>query len=67
MIVRMVILAFGDLLEGFDLRTSWVVFHNSESKITCASLCRTTLKEPPRPRQMKLEEIDSNYEPMDDK
>ena len=68
MIVRIVISVFGDLKENLDRWIGWVVYHITESKISSSFLfSELTWKEPPRARQMTMEEIDSDYDPMDDK
>ena len=67
-IFRIKILVLGDLLEKLDQWSGSVVYHITESKYEPMLLFPgLTREEPPRPKQMTLEEIDSDYDPMDDK
>ena len=68
MIVGMVILVFRDLIEKSDHGSGWLVYHTSESKINYSSISMNNQrKEPPIPRKNAMKEIDSAFDPMDDK
>ena len=55
----------GDLIELFDQRAGeqYTLFLNPNSALP--SSLRPTQKEPSRPRLMMIEEIDSDYNPID--
>ena len=67
--VQMVILAYAGLTEHLNQRNAWVVCHICEPTITYTLITGPTLKESPRPkpRLMTMEEVDSNYNPNEDK
>ena len=63
----MVILVYAGLIEYLDYRNGWLVCHISEYKIPFNIFARPTRKEPPKPKLMKMEEIDSDYNPNKNK
>ena len=58
-----IILVYADLTEYLNHRNGWVVFHISKFKITIDIFPGPTWKEPPKPKLMTIEEIDSDYDP----
>ena len=62
-------LAFSGLTEHLNHRNGWVVFHISEPNITYNLLAGPNLKElmRPKPRLTMMEEINSDYDPMEEK
>ena len=66
-VVGMVILVYASLTEYFNHRNGWVVCHISEPRKTSNIFAGLTRKEPSKPRLMTMEEIDSVYDPNEDK
>ena len=65
--VGLVILVYVGLTEFLNYRNVWVVCHISETRITFKVFAGPTRKEPPKPRLMTMEEVDSDYDPNEDK
>ena len=61
-----VILADADPTEPLNHRNVWVVYHISKPKITVFTLTGPTRKEPPKPRTMTIEKIESDQDPNED-
>ena len=61
-----VISAYAIQSEFLNYRNGWVVCHIPEFTITCNVLTGLILKEPPKPRLMTTEEIESDHEPNED-
>ena len=64
-----VILMYAGLTEYSNHRIDWVVYYVSENIIQYLIITGPTRKEPPKPRLMAMEEIDSDeaYDPNNDK
>ena len=65
----MIILAYALLSEHLTHRNGWVVYHTSEPNVMYNLFAGPTRREPPipKPRLMTMEEIDLDYDPMEDK
>ena len=67
MIVGVVTRVFGIIMANLNHRNGWVLYQTTESKIwQVLPFPEKNRKEPPRPIHMTMEEIDSDWDPMDD-
>ena len=61
-----VIIAYADPTEYLNHRNVWLVYHISKAKLTFNIFTGSTRKEPPTPRPMTMEEIESDQDPNED-
>ena len=58
-----VILTYADQTEYLNHQNGWVVYRFSKSKRTFKIFAGPTRKDAPKPRLMKMKEIESDYDP----